>query len=113
MASNEAPAYLIICMTHIEGRDLDPRYLELAEGPALKSGHRRIGSGHIGDGVQLLEGALPSGAQVILLEEFPSMEALRVFWFSDEYQQAIPFRGDSIKIHFVVAVEAARPTAAT
>lgn len=108
MASNQVPAYLIICMTHIEGRDLDPRYIELAEGPALKSGHRRIGSGHVGDGAQLLEGALPEGAQVILLEEFPSMEALRAFWFSEEYQKAIPFRRDSIAIHFVVAVEGAK-----
>jgi len=105
MASKEKPAYLIACMTRIEGKEPDPNYLKLATRPAIKAGNKLIGGGYIGEGAQVLEGALPEGAELILLERFRSMDSLQEFWYSQEYQKAIQLRMKSSKMHFVIAVE--------
>jgi len=37
------------------------------------------------------------------------MEALQSFWHSERYQSAIPFRRESVKMHFIVALEGTTP----
>ena len=43
------------------------------------------------------------------IEHFPSMDALQSFWHSEGYQSAIPFRQESVKMHFIVALDGQSP----
>ena len=40
----------------------------------------------------------------VVIEEFTSMEHLKEFWFSPDYQEAIKLRDGKVKLDFVVAV---------
>ena len=53
----------------------------------------------------MLEGSLPPGPTILAVERFPSMQALKEFYYSPEYQTAIQFRKDSINIHYIAALE--------
>jgi len=97
------PAYLVACGTFLG--EVNPEYSERATGPAQRAGLTPIAGGPIGDKVELLEGELPEGVGFLAIEQFDSFDALRKFWFSEEYQSAIPFRKDSVKMHFVAALD--------
>lgn len=106
--SDNKPAYLVACGTFLGG-EASPEYAKRAMGPAQRSGLTPIAGGAIGDKVELLEGTLPEGVGFLAIEQFDSMEALRGFWFSEEYQSAIPFRKDSVKMHFIAALDGTTP----
>lgn len=53
----------------------------------------------------MLDGELPAGTTVMVVEKFPSMAALEAFYFSPEYQSAIPFRRGAFKMNFLVALD--------
>ena len=72
---------------------------------AAKAELKPIAGGMIGDSVKVLEGELPAGTQFLVVEKFPSMAALETFYYSDEYQSAIPFRKDTVRMDFLVAVD--------
>ena len=52
----------------------------------------------------LLEGEW-NNSGVVVIEKFTSMEALRNYWDSDEFQEAKKLREGVIDMHFIIAVE--------
>lgn len=50
------------------------------------------------------EGAWPHDG-FVMIQKFPSMDALRTFRDSREYQAVMPLRQSQMKVNFVVAVE--------
>ena len=104
MTGDNKPAYLVACVTPLGGT-ADPEYGKRAMGPAQKAGLKPIGGGAIGEQVKVLEGEVPEGATIMAIEQFSSMAALEAFYYSDEYQSAIPFRKDAVKKNFLVAVD--------
>ena len=101
-------AYIVACGTMLKG-ETNPEYAKRAAGPAEESGLSLIAGGLVGHKVEVLEGALPEGTQFMAIERFPSMESLQSFWHSDGYQSAIPLRRESVKMHFIVALEGQSP----
>ena len=106
--ANAENAYIVACGTMLQA-EAGPEYANRAAKPAEDAGLTLIAGGPVGDKVEVLEGALPEGTQFMAIERFPSMEALQSFWHSEGYQSAIPFRRESVKMHFIVALEGATP----
>ena len=105
MSDTDRPSYLVVCGTALGG-EADPRYGELAGPAAEKANLTMIAFGETdSEKVKVLEGELPAGVTFTAVEQFSSMAALEEFWFSDAYQAAIPFRQDSVKMNFVVALD--------
>jgi len=104
MTDTSKPAYLIASGRSLGGTP-DPEYGKRAMAAAAKAELKPIAGGMIGEAVKVLEGELPEGTQFLAVEKFPSMEVLEAFYFSDEYQSAIPFRKDAVRMDFVVAVD--------
>jgi uncharacterized protein (DUF1330 family) len=104
MSETNKPAYVVACGTSLGGTP-DPEYGRRAMGVAAKAELKPIAGGIVGEAVKVLEGELPAGAQFLVVEKFPSMAVLEAFYFSDEYQSAIPFRKDTVRMDFVVAVD--------
>jgi uncharacterized protein (DUF1330 family) len=104
MIDNEKPAYFVVCGTFLNGTP-DPEYGKRAAAPAEKAQLKAIAGGTIGEQVKVLEGELPAGATFMAVEQFPSMAALEAFYYSKEYQSAIPFRKDTVKMNFLAAVD--------
>jgi len=105
MTDENKPAFFVVCGTTLGG-EVDPEYGERAGPIAMQTGLVPIAGGEIGsEKIEILEGELPPGTTFLAIEQFPSMAALKSFYFSDEYQSAIPFRTDAIKMHFLAAVD--------
>ena len=104
MTDTSKPAYLIACGTSLGGTP-DPEYGKRAMGVAAKAELKPIAGGMIGEAVKVLEGKLPEGTQFLVVEQFPSMAVLEAFYYSDEYQSAIPFRKDAVRMDFLAAVD--------
>lgn len=104
MTDTSKPAYLVACGTSLGGTP-DPEYGKRAMPVAEKAELKPIAGGMIGEQVRVLEGQLPTGTQFMAVEKFPSMEALETFYYSDEYQSAIPFRKDTVRMDFLVALD--------
>ncbi len=56
----------------------------------------------------LMEGEWPNEGAVII-ESFPSKQAMMDFWYSDGYQEAKKLREGVVDIDFIIAVEAPEP----
>ena len=96
------PAYLLASGTLVEGveeADLMP-YLRKAGPAALAAGVQSVASAE----VEVLEGSWPHN-KTVTIERFASMQALRDFWNSPDYQEAIKLRAGMIKMDFIVAME--------
>ena len=103
MSDNPEPAYLVVCGTTIG--EMDPRYGEHAAGVAQKAELAPLAGGLVGTKVEVLEGALPAGETILAVERCASAQAAREFYHSPEYQKAIEYRKNSIKIHFIAVAE--------
>lgn len=102
MVDPTIPAFLVACgRTH---GAIDPEYERRATPVAEAAGLVVLAGGAVGESVKVLEGALPPGCEFLVVERFPSMTALEEFYFSPEYQASIPFRSDSVTIHFIAAL---------
>ena len=55
--------------------------------------------------VKVLEGELPEGTELMMIEQFHSMEALEEFYYSEQYQEAIKYRLDGVRMHFLAALD--------
>jgi len=109
MNDENKPAYFVVCGTTLGG-EVDPQYAERAGPVAMQSGLVPIAGGEVdSEKIEILEGELPPGTTFLAIEQFPSMSALKTFYFSDEYQGAIPFRTDAIKMNFLAAVDGISP----
>jgi uncharacterized protein (DUF1330 family) len=106
MTDKQKPAYLVACVSTIDDVAVGPEYGELAAEPAKKSGLTPIAGGAVGsDKVKVLEGELPEGTELMMVEQFHSMEALDEFYYSEKYQEAIKYRLDGVKMHFLAALD--------
>ena len=95
-------AYLIVSGQMISDEGLEA-YSEKAGPVAQKAGINIIARNEQVTTDLLLEGDWEYPGFVVI-EEFTSMEHLKEFWFSPDYQQAIKLREGKVKLDFVVAV---------
>lgn len=100
--NKDIPAYLVVCGTMLGGSN--DEYERLAAPMATAAGLEMIAGGAVSENVKVFEGALPAGAEFLVVERFPSMKALENFYFSPEYQKAISLRKDTVRIDFLAAV---------
>ena len=95
-------AYLIVSGQMISDEELEA-YSEKAGPAAQKAGINIIARNEQVTSDLLLEGNWEYPGFVVI-EEFTSMEHLKEFWFSSDYQEAIKLRDGKVKLDFVVAV---------
>jgi len=95
-------AYLIVSADRLPGvtnEDYTP-YREAAGPLAQAAGINVIAPAQA---PTLLEGTWPH--KNVMIETFPSMEALKTFWYSEGYQSAKKLRDGLSKVNFIMAVE--------
>ena len=95
-------AYLIVSGQMISDEELEA-YSEKAGPAAQKAGIKIIARNEQVTSDLLLEGNWEYPG-FLVIEEFTSMEHLKEFWFSPDYQEAIKLRDGKVKLDFVVAV---------
>ena len=95
-------AYLIVSGQMISDKGLEA-YSEKAGPVAQKAGINIIARNEQVTSDLLLEGDWEYPGFVVI-EEFTSMEHLKEFWFSPDYQEAIKLREGKVKLDFGVAV---------
>jgi uncharacterized protein (DUF1330 family) len=100
VAESSPPAYVIVSGTVLDPDGMGP-YGEKAGPLARAAGIQIKARGE----VQVLEGEW-NHPKVVTIEQFDSMAALKSFWYSDGYQEAIKLRDGKFKADFIVAVEA-------
>ena len=90
---------LVVVGLRNPGADYGP-YSEAAGPLARDAGLQMLSSGQE---PLVLEGSWPY--KNLTLEIYPSMSALKDFWYSEAYQQAKKLREGLATVHFIVAVE--------
>ena len=96
-------AYLVVSGELLTDEGMEA-YREKAGPVAQKAGIKIIARNEQVDSDSLLEGDWEHDG-FLAIEEFSSMYALKTFWFSPEYQEAIKLRQGKVKLDFVVAVK--------
>ena len=96
-----APAFLI-AVSAVPEPGVLAAYSEAAGPLAQQAGIETIAST---TDVHVLEGEWPFEGRRVLLDSFTSIDALRDFWYSAEYQEAKKLREGLLDIDFIVAVE--------
>ena len=99
----EKSAFLIVSGNYDENADLTA-YREAAGPAAQSAGIQVIARSEKVQPDQVLEGAWPHNGFVVV-EKFNSMQELKAFWFSEDYQAAIPLRDGKVTMDFIVAIE--------
>jgi len=101
-ADADAPAFLIVSSNrNADTSDEDYAPYRAAAGPlAAKAGLTMTATAQE---PLLLEGNWEFGN--IAIEKFDSMQAIKDFWYSDDYQAAAKLRQGLSKVNFIVAVE--------
>jgi uncharacterized protein (DUF1330 family) len=98
-ADEVKPAYLVVSVNVTDSAALDP-YRQAARPLSRAAGVEILARSE----VELFEGEWPH-FQVLTLEKFDSMKALKAFWNSAEYQKVKSLREGFIDVDFIVAVE--------
>jgi uncharacterized protein (DUF1330 family) len=99
----QKPAYLVFSGNILHPDKLEP-YVTAALPLAEAAGLEYLSQAHTPQDIQVLEGEWPyTGA--LYIERFSSMKALKDFWFSDGYQEAIKLREKHLDVDFIIAVE--------
>ena len=93
------PAYLVVSTAVVNDAALEP-YREAAVPLAQAAGLEILASG----AAELLEGSWDHHP-TITVERFDSMNALKSFWHSPEYQEAKKLREGHLDVQFIVAVD--------
>ena len=96
-------AYLIVSGQMISNEGLEA-YSEKAGAVAQKAGINIIARNEQVTSDLLFEGSWEHEG-FLVIEEFTSMDHLKEFWFSSDYQEAIELREGKVKLDFVVAVK--------
>ena len=96
-------AYLIVSGQIISDEGLEA-YGEKAGPVAQKAGINIIARNEQVTSDLLFEGSWEHEG-FLVIEEFTSMDHLKEFWFSSDYQEAIELREGKVKLDFVVAVK--------
>ena len=95
-------AYLIVSGQMISNQGLEA-YSEKAGPVAQKAGINIIARNEQVTSDLLFEGSWEHEG-FLVIEEFTSIDHLKEFWFSSDYQEAIELREGKVKLDFVVAV---------
>ena len=93
------PAYMVVSSERHPGADYGP-YLSAAGPLARDAGLQMLASAQE---PLVLEGSWPF--KKMTLEIYPSMDALKDFWYSDAYQEAKKLREGLATVNFIVAIE--------
>jgi uncharacterized protein (DUF1330 family) len=96
-------AYLVVSGQVINDEGMEA-YREKAGPVARAAGINIVARNETVTPELLLEGDWPHEGFVVI-EEFSSMSALKNFWFSPDYQDAIKLREGKVKLDFVIAVQ--------
>lgn len=103
--SQPLAAYLVCSSFMPEGHDSIIPYGEAAHHILEKHGGELLIAGETEQEMELLEGDWKQDAKFTLFR-FPSMEHLRAFWYSEEYQAVKHLRTDATPPNFTFAVNA-------
>ena len=102
--SHSTPAYLVCSSIMKEGHASLAPYFQAVQ-PLLKNaGAELLVAGDSGQVLTPLEGIWPDKNAKFTLFKFPSMEALKAFWFSPEYQAIKHLRTQAIPPNFTFMV---------
>lgn len=96
-------AYLVLSGQVLTDEGLEA-YREKATPVAQRAGIKVIARNEQISSDLLLEGNWQHDG-FLVIEEFTSMNSLKEFWFSSDYQEAIKLREGKVKLDFVVAVQ--------
>ena len=104
--SRSTPAYLVCSSIMKEGHGSLEPYFHAVQ-PLLKTaGAELLVAGDSSQVLTLLEGIWPNENAKFTLFKFPSMESLKTFWFSPEYQAVKHLRTQVIPPNFTFMVSA-------
>lgn len=102
--SHPTPAYLVCSSIMKEGHDSLETYFQAVQPLLKKAGAEILVAGDSGQVLTQLEGIWPDKNAKFTLFKFPSMEALKAFWFSPEYQAIKHLRTQAIPPNFTFMV---------
>lgn len=98
------PAYLIISINEIRPEMLGPFKKAVRPIVQEKAGGAELLAFSKQKDIQLLEGKWENQG-ILLIERFKSMEALKAYWYSDEYTEVKKLREGHAEANFFIAVE--------
>lgn len=104
--SHSTPAYLVCSSIMKEGHNSLEPYFQAVQPLLKKAGAELLVAGDSGQVLTQLEGIWPNKNAKFTLFKFPSMEALKAFWFSPEYQAVKHLRTQAIPPNFTFMVSA-------
>lgn len=101
------PAYMVISVNEINPDKMDP--FKKAVRPIVQSvgGAELLAVAPLSK-VEVLEGEFDNPG-LLLIEKFESMEAIKRYWYSDDYKEAKKLREGHAEANFFIAIEG-RPT---
>lgn len=99
----QRPAYMIISINEIEPEKLGP-FKEAVRPIVQKAGGAELLAVSQQSDVQVLEGDWDFPG-LLLIERFKSMDALKSYWYSDEYKEVKKLREGYAEANFFVALE--------
>lgn len=103
--SRSTPAYLVCSSIMKEVHASLEAYFQAVQPLLKKAGAELLVAGDSGQVLTLLEGIWPNKDAKFTLFKFPSMEALKAFWFSPEYQAVKHLRTQPIPPNFTFMVD--------
>ncbi|MGI9228583.1 MAG: DUF1330 domain-containing protein [Gammaproteobacteria bacterium] len=101
--SAKRPAYLIISVNEIHPDKMGP-YKKAVRPLAQKAGGTTLLGLSRQEDIEVLEGEW-NYPGILLIERFESMDALKSFWYSEEYEAAKKLREGFAEANFFVAIE--------
>jgi uncharacterized protein (DUF1330 family) len=101
-ASATKPAYLISSLRLLQPENLGP-FRQAATPLTAKAGAEPLAAGN--PALHVLEGEWNHEGSTLVIERYPSMEALLALWNSPEFQAVKELTVGLVDVHFVVAIE--------
>ena len=101
----ERPAYLIISINEIDREKMAP-YFEAVRPLVQKAGGAELLGLAQQDDIEVLEGEWDFPG-ILVIEKFNSMEALKSYWYSEEYEEVKKLRQGPAEANFFIAIEGA------
>ena len=102
--SHSTPAYLVCSSIMEKGHDSLEPYFQAVQPLLKKAGAELLVAGDSNQVLTPLEGIWPNKDAKFTLFKFPSMETLKAFWFSPEYQAIKHLRTQAIPPNFTFMV---------
>jgi uncharacterized protein (DUF1330 family) len=99
-AQRPKPAYLISSVRVLQADKLGP-FRQAAAPLTAKAGAEPLAAGR----AQVLEGTWSHDGSIVVIERYPSMEALMALWNSPAYHAARTLTDGLVDVNFVVALE--------